>query len=150
MVDIDVPLEITQYAEGQRIVGAFLLNQVQDGDKKIPEYLVLATEPHDGLPYDYDQARVFTWNLRRHRYETAYRERRLFGVFPVSVTTQNFDKEGLLPVFVLRVQEKDNILERKYKLNSPIVRRVVTEGQKPDASTAAPGRRRTRAPKANR
>jgi SH3-like domain-containing protein len=150
MVDIDVPLEITQYAEGQRIVGAFLLNQVQDGDKKIPEYLVLATEPHDGLPYDYDQARVFTWNLRRHRYETAYRERHLFGVFPVSITTQNFDKEGLLPVFVLRVQDNDNILERKYKLNTPIVRRVVAEGQKPDASTAAPGRRRARAPKANR
>src|SRR5579872_6069253 len=80
MVDIDVPLEIAQYAEGQRFVAFFALDQVQDGDKKVRQYVCLLTEPHDGLPYDYDQVRVFTWNIRKHRYETAYREHGLNGI----------------------------------------------------------------------
>ena len=36
MVDLDVPLEIAQYSEGQRIVAYFVLNQVADAEKKVP------------------------------------------------------------------------------------------------------------------
>ena len=75
MIDLDVPLDVAQYAEGQRIVAFFVLNQVQDGDKKVAQYLTVLTEPKDGLPFDFNQIRVFTWNVKRHRYETAYRER---------------------------------------------------------------------------
>ena len=75
MVDLDVPLEIAQYAEGQRIVAYFVLDEVRDGDKKVAQYLTILTEPKDGLPFDFNQIRVFTWNVKRHRYETAYRER---------------------------------------------------------------------------
>ena len=132
MVDVDAPLEIAQYAEGQRLVAFFKLDEVPDGDKKVPQYLTLLTEPHDGSPYDYDQLRVFTWNARKHRYETAYRERGLDGVLPVTVTQENFDKEGTLPVFILRVRDDaGNVTERKYKLNTPIVRRVLAPGETP-------------------
>jgi len=130
MVDIDVPLEIGQYAEGQRFVAFFALNEVQDGEKKIPQYMCVLTEPHDGLPYDFDQIRVFTWNVRKHRYETAYREHGLEGVLPVTITKEDFDKEGTLPVFILRVKDDSgNVSERKYKMNSPIVRRVLAPGE---------------------
>src|SRR5579863_6438222 len=130
MVDVDVPLDIAQYAEGQRFVAFFVLDEVQDGDKKVPQYLCLITEAHDGLPYDYDQIRVFTWNVRKHRYETAYREHGLNGVLPVTLTQEQFDKEGMLPVFILRVKDDaGNIGERKYKLNTPIVRRVLAPGE---------------------
>lgn len=130
MVDVDAPLDIAQYAEGQRFVAFFALNQVVDGDKKVPQYLCLLTEPHDGLPYDYDQVRVFTWNVKKHRYETAYREHGVNGVLPVTVTSENFDKEGVLPVFILRVKDDaGNITERKYKLNTPIVKRVLAPGE---------------------
>jgi SH3-like domain-containing protein len=130
MVDVDAPLEISQYAEGQRFVAFFALDQVEDDDKKVPQYLCLLTEPHDGLPYDYDQVRVFTWNVRKHRYETAYREHGLDGVLPVTVGTENFDKEGTLPTFTLHVRdEAGNIAERKYKLNNPIVHRVLAPGE---------------------
>lgn len=125
MIDLDVPLDVAQYAEGQRIVACFVLNQVRDGDKEVPQYLMLLSEAKDGLPYDYDQARVFTWNVRRHRYETAYRERKLNGVLPVTVSSEDFGKEGKLPVFILRLKdEAGNVVERKYKMNTPIVRRV--------------------------
>jgi SH3-like domain-containing protein len=125
LIDLDVPLEVAQYAEGQRIVGCFELNEVTDGDKKIPQYLMLLSEPKDGLPFDYSQARVFTWNVRRHRYETAYRERGLNGVLPVTISHENFGKEGDLPTFTLHVKDASgNLVARKYKMNTPIVRRV--------------------------
>ena len=125
MLDLDVPLEIAQYAEGQRIVAYFVLNEVTDGDKKVAQYLTLMTEAKDGLPFDYNQARVFTWNVKRHRYETAYREHGLNGILPVTLSHENFGKEGDLPVFVLRVRDTGgNTVERKYKMNTPIVRRV--------------------------
>jgi len=130
MIDLDIPLEIAQYAEGQRIVASFVLNEVKDEDKMVPQYLVVLTEPKDGMPFDYNQIRVFTWNVRRHRYETAYRERNLDGVLPVRVGEEDFGKEGKLPVFILRVQgDNNNIVERKYKLNTPIVRRVLAPGE---------------------
>ena len=131
MIDLDIPLDVAQYAEGQRIVAFFVLNQVQDGDKKVAQYLTVLTEPKDGLPFDFNQIRVFTWNVKRHRYETAYRER-MAGVLPVTVSQENFDKEGLLPAFTIRVQDDNgNVTERKYKLNTPIVRRVYAPGEEP-------------------
>ncbi len=133
MVDIDVPLDVAQYAEGQRIVAVFVLDQVQDKDKdkKVPEYLTAVTEPKDGLPFDFNQIRVFTWDVRHHRYETAYRER-VDGVLPVTVAQEDFDKEGTLPTFVIRTQdEAGKIVERKYRLKTPIVRRVLAPGEEP-------------------
>jgi len=134
MIDLDVPLEVEQYAEGQRIVAFFVLNQVEDGDKKVPQYLTVLSEPKDGLPFDFNQIRVFTWNVRRHRYETAYRER-IEGVLPVTLGHENFDKEGTLPTFTIRVEDDNGkVSERKYKLNTPIVRRVLAPGEQPPRS----------------
>ena len=138
MVDPDVPLEIAQYAEGQRFVGFFALNEVRDGDKKVPQYLALLNEPKDGQPFDFDKIHVFTWNARRHRYETAYREHNLNGVLPATVTHEDFGKEGDLPVFILRVKDDSgNVAERKYKLNTPIVRRVYAPGEMPSKPVTA-------------
>jgi len=136
MVDLDVPIEVAQYAEGQRIVAYFALNQVQDADKKVAQYLTVLTEPKDGLPFDFNQFRVFTWNVKRHRYETAYRERGQ-GMLPVKVGQEDFGKEGVLPVFTARVlDDAGNVRERKYKLNTPIVRRVFAPGEEPAHAAA--------------
>lgn len=147
MVDVDAPLDIAQYAEGQRFVAFFALNEVPDNDKgvvrNVRQYLCVLTDPHDGLPFDFDQIRVFTWNTKKHRYETAYREHGLDGVLPVTVTKEQFDKEGTLPVFILRVKdEAGNVAERKYKLNTPIVRRVLAPGEAPSRPSRASRRRR--------
>ena len=144
MVDLDVPLDVAQYAEGQRIVAFFVLNEVQDGDKKVPQYLTVLTEPKDGLPFDFNQFRVFTWNVKRHRYETAYRER-IEGMLPVTVAREDFGKEGVLPVFVVRVLNDDGkVSDRKYKLNTPIVRRVYAPGEEPTHATPKSTRKQSR------
>ena len=131
MIDLDVPLDIAQYAEGKRILGYFVLNMVQetidDQSKQMPQYLVLLNEPKDGLAWDYNQIRVFTRNRNKHRYETAYRERNLEGYFPVKTGHAMFDKEGDLPTFTIRkMYDNGQIVEVTYKMNGPIVRRVPT------------------------
>ncbi len=128
---LSVPDEIAQYAEGQRIVAAFPLDEVQDGEKKVGEYLVLLTEPKDGLPYDFNQVRVFTWNVRKHRYETAYRERNLFGSLPVTLGQQDFG-EGSLRTFTLQLQDDEGKKRQQlYKFNPPIVHKVFAPGEEP-------------------
>ena len=136
LIDLDIPLEIAQYAEGQRMVAFFVLREVQDTSegvtKQVPEYLVLSTEPKDGQDFDFNQIRVFTWNGKHHRYETAYREHHLDGQLPVTVGREDFGKEGNLPVFTLHVKDDDGkVLDRKYKMNGPIVRRVYAAGEEP-------------------
>jgi hypothetical protein len=129
---LDVPGEIAQYAEGQRIVAVFPLDEVQDQGKKVSEYLVLLTEPKDGLPYDFSQIRIYTWNTRKHRYETAYRERGLSGTLPVSLGRQNFEKEGDLRTFTLRLKDDDgHPRQQVYKFNPPMVRKVFAPGEEP-------------------
>jgi uncharacterized protein YgiM (DUF1202 family) len=127
MIDLDVPLEVAQYAEGQRIMGYYVLNTVEEDGKQVPQYLLVTNENKDGLPWDFNAIRVFSRNRARHRYETAYRERNLFGVLPVKTGTQEFEKEGVLPYFVIRTKDDaGQIHEIKYKMNGPIVRRVLS------------------------
>ena len=127
MIDLDIPLEVAQYAEGQRIMGYFVLNTVQEEDKQEPQYLVLLNEPKDGLPWDFNQIRIFTRNRAKHRYETAYRERNLEGYLPVKTGHQDFGKEGDLPTFTIRKKNDDGqMVDITYKLNGPIVRRVLS------------------------
>jgi SH3-like domain-containing protein len=133
---VDVPDEIAQYSEGQRIVAAFPLDEVQDEGKSVKEYAVLFTEAKDGMPFDFNQIRVFTWNTRKHRYETAYRERNLAGVLPVSHGQQDFGKEGTLRTFTLRLKdEQGNVHEQLYKFNPPIIRKVYAPGETPIPKT---------------
>jgi hypothetical protein len=113
MVDVDIPNEISGLAEGQRYVGAYLLRTVDDPDSsfpngKAPEYLALMNSWKEGLPYDFDQVRVFTWNTRRHRYETAFRQRNLQGYLPVTTGSQVFDRQTE-PVFSFKVATGDDV-----------------------------------------
>lgn len=132
---LDIPIEIAQYAEGQRVIGAFKLDEVTDGANKVPEYLALLTENKDGLPYDFSQVRVYTWNTRKHRYETAYREKNLTGSLPVEMGQQDFGgREGTLRTFVLHVKDDDGkARQQMYKFNPPIVRRYYAPGEEPPA-----------------
>jgi hypothetical protein len=102
MVDVDAPDTLTRYSEGQRFVGAYVLTTVHDDGaptdlKDIPEYVVVMNSYVAGLPYDFDQVRVFTWSLQHHRYETAFREKNIEGYLPVTVTRMK-DPYGKSPV----------------------------------------------------
>jgi hypothetical protein len=105
-LDEDIPDAIAGLAEGQKIVGAYVLRKVEDPAASVPgnqvsEYVTVLAPWKDGLPFDFDQVRVFTWNVKKHRYETAYRARNFAGYLPVTVTQQTFDHQTE-PVFSFR------------------------------------------------
>jgi Bacterial SH3 domain len=102
-IDVDVPDAVAQYAEGQKMVAAYLLRKVFDPassfpDQQAPEYVTVLNPYQDGLPYDFSQVRVFTWNVKKHRYETAFRQRNLLGYLPVVIASQAGER-GSDPTF---------------------------------------------------
>jgi hypothetical protein len=98
-VDVDVPFEIEAFGEGQRFVGCWLLAKVTDPQSdapghQVPEYLTLMAPPNSGLPFDFDQVRVFTWSLHHQRYETAFRLHPIQGYLPVRVSSPASGQAG--------------------------------------------------------
>jgi hypothetical protein len=112
-VDVDVPDEVAAYAEGQRMVGAYILTKVFDDEAttaghQVPEYVTILTPPKPGLSFDFDQVRVFTWSLKRHRYETAFRLHPIQGFLPVKVGSESTPK-GTVPTFSIQIASSDNL-----------------------------------------
>ena len=147
-IDVDVPDAISGYSESQRIVGAYVLTTVQDpeagrSDPNIPIYAVVLNAYKDGLPYDFDQVRVFTWSLKKHRYETAYREHGLQGYLPVKIARQTIGSDSNVPTFTFKVATGNAVaidtstgavrpgamMDRAYRLDYPIVRRIQPSNQ---------------------
>ncbi len=118
MVDVDAPDALTRYAENQKFIGAYVLTTVHDdgapGDvKDVPVYLTVLAPYKAGLPYDFDQVRVFTWSVKMHRYETGFREKNIEGYLPVTITKMK-DPSGKsaaaqqeLPAFTYKVLAAD-------------------------------------------
>ena len=93
MIEVDAPDALTRYAEGQRIVGAYVLTTVHDDEaegtnKDVPVYVTVLSPYKAGLPYDFDQVRVFTWSVKKHRYETGFRDKNIEGYLPVTVKSE--------------------------------------------------------------
>jgi hypothetical protein len=164
-MDVDVAEEIAGYAEGQKIVGAYVLTTVFDSESSIPNhqvpvYVAVLNAYKDGLPYDFDQVRVFTWNLKKHRYETAYRQRNLQGYLPVTVSRQTLDNAGPVPTFQFKQAVGDAVaadpqtgamhpaqMETElYRLDGVLVKKVgpSTKPARASAASATAGQDRKR------
>ncbi|MGC9158497.1 MAG: SH3 domain-containing protein [Terracidiphilus sp.] len=111
---VDVPDAIGIYSEGQQFVGAYLLDSVFDPqattpNHEVPQYVALLAPPSSGLPFDFDQVRVFTWSLNHHRYETAFRLRPIEGYLPVRISSQP-EAGGNAPVFSFQIAGSSNLI----------------------------------------
>ncbi len=126
-----IPDEVAQYAEGRRITSYFSLGDVRD-EEQVKHHWLWTTVEQSLAPYDFDGFRVFIWSLRRHRYETAYRERNLKGFFPVRIQTVEFatrTRKGAppqnvkYPGFTIQVEADDGVRYwRSYAFIGNIVR----------------------------
>lgn len=166
MLDVDAPDTLTRYSEGQKIVGAYLLATVHDdgaeqANKDIPIYLTVLGPYLAGLPYDFDQVRVFTWNVKMHRYETAFREKNMEGYLPVAIGMskdpygKSIVAQTSLPTFTYRALAADagpvvpdpltgmvkpgRTIAKTYRLEGNLIRRVQAPGShdEPEAHPVA-------------
>jgi hypothetical protein len=126
---MNIPDEVAQYSEGHRITSYFVTGDVRD-DGQLKHHWLWTTLSRTKQPYQFDSFRYFIWNLRKHRYETAYVERNLKGYFPVEVT-----KAGAVagsgaesfPGFRLIVEEDGVRYRKTYSYQVYLVRLVSKE-----------------------
>ena len=122
-VDMDLPFDIVQHAEGDLITAWQKLDEFQDGDQTRGHY-VWATNSQAGPAHDFDGVRVFIWNGARSRYETAFRERRLRGVYPLTAGQVKLADGRELPSFSVTVVDgAGNRVTREFVLVGTAVRR---------------------------
>lgn len=112
---MSIPDDVAQYAEGHRITSYFSIGEVRDGEQ-VKHHWLWTTLSKPFQPYQFDSFRIFIYNVRRHRYETAYIERNLIGYSPVNVAPLPGPTGGPVPktvAFSLIVEDKSGIVLRK-------------------------------------
>lgn len=120
-VSLDLPDAVREGTSSANIrpIAWFELNRVSDPEGDHPQYLVAGTHSPEGLPCDFTTLRVYTWNARRSRYETAYIENDLCGALPVHLAKGPKGE----PEFRFHVMDTAKE-ERVYLLNQTVVRHV--------------------------
>jgi hypothetical protein len=133
-ISLDLPDVVREgtSAANVRPVAWFELNRVTDDQGHHPQYLVAGTRSAEGQPCDFTTLRVYTWNPKKSRYETAYIENDLCGSLPIQVG------KGPKGEPEFRFHEMDGAKElRVYHLVQTVVRRVREETGRPAATRKA-------------
>jgi hypothetical protein len=122
-IELDLPGPVKDLASSAdlHVVAWFELNRVSDGTgREMPQYLVAGSRGGEGQVCDFSMLRVYTWDVPRKRYETAYVESDLCGRLPIRIAA---GPKG--PQFKFADLDDSNV-DRTYEMVQTAVRRVKT------------------------
>jgi len=86
LLDFDIPADVAGYSEGYVYTAVKAINRVDDSIAGPINWYIVGEHKNGMDPHiDFDGIRVFTWNMKKHRYETAYRTKGLRGVYPLEI-----------------------------------------------------------------
>jgi len=153
-VELDLPDAVRDGTASANVrpMAWFELNKVNDISGAKPQYLVAGTRGAESQPCDFTNIRVYTWNTRKTRYETAYIENNLCGMMPVRIGTgpkgepefRFHSSEANLPARKAQGANAQisNNDERVYRLIQTVVRRIREDGSiaLPKSKSKAPGK----------
>jgi hypothetical protein len=125
-VEMDLPEPVREGAASANIrpLAWFELNRVSDPSGDKPQYLLAAARGPEGQVCDFTGLRVYTWYVKRSRYETAFIENNLCAQLPVRIGKGPKGE----PEFRFRVVDGKKE-ERVYRLNQTVVRRIREPGE---------------------
>jgi hypothetical protein len=137
-VSLDLPEQVREGASSANVrpIAWFELNRITDDNGQHPQYLVAGTHGAEGQPCDFTTMRVYTWNPKKTRYETAFIENNLCGALPIQLGKSAKGE----PEFRFHDKEGDK-QERVYRLIQTVVRRIREEGTKTAAKRGSSGKR---------
>lgn len=114
-----IPDRVAQYAEGARITSYFSLGAANR--EATAHHWLWTTLNQSDVAFDFDSFRVFIWNNRLSRFETAFIQRGVEGYLPVEVVQSDSGNVR----FRIAVRERTGLLHRKtYELAGVRVRLV--------------------------
>jgi len=133
-VELDLPDPVREgmASANVRPIAWFELNRVASPSGDRPQYLVAGTRSSEGQACDFTTLRVYTWNPKRTRYETAFIENNLCGQMPIRLEKGPKGE----PEFRFR-QIEGAREERVYRLTQTVVRRIREPGDVPRKSAKA-------------
>jgi hypothetical protein len=119
-LELGVPEPVREGASSANLrpIAWFELNHVEDPSGEKPQYLLAAARGPEGQGCDFAALRVYTWNRKKSRYETAFIENDLCGKLPIEVGKSAAGQ----PEF--RFMNLDSKNERVYRMIQTVVRRV--------------------------
>lgn len=127
-ITLDVPVEISVFAQGINTVAWVVLDRINDNGRKVPQYLV--ADRMGTQEFDFTHIRVFTWWAKNQHYVTAYVESNLRGYFPIRVS----QVDGKPQIRLRLVDKSGGKFQKVYGMTSTIVRPIGTvEGWESDA-----------------
>jgi SH3-like domain-containing protein len=136
-VELDLPDPVREGASSSNIrpVAWFELNRAPDPSGSKSQYVVAAARGSEGQICDFTTLRVYTWNTRKTRYETAFIENDLCGQLPIRLSMGPKNEPEFR--FHEMAGPRD---ERIYRLIQTVVRRIrdgeVTSTKKTSARKA--------------
>ena len=123
-VAMDLPDPLPDYTSsaGMRVAGWMELNHVVAAGQPHAQYLVFGTRGPEGDVCDFSTLRVYTWGIKRARYETAFVDSNFCGLMPVEVTPAT--QPGGDANFHFATIGKSGKEDRAYRMHQTIVRRT--------------------------
>lgn len=138
-LELDVPDAVREGANSANLrpIAWFELNQVEDRSGSKAQYLLAATRGAEGQTCDFTVLRVFTWNPKKSRYETAFIANNLCGRLPIRIGKS---PSGQPEFHFFNTDDPQH--ERLYRLMQTVVRRI-HEGDEAaiKAGSAVPARK---------
>jgi hypothetical protein len=119
-VEFDIPMDIAPYSEEYVYPAVKAISKVEDPIAgEISWYVVGERKPGSDPNFDFEGIRVFTWNMKKHRYETAFRSKHLRGVYPLQV-----GQNGSNPTFRVYELSEDGATKvpKNYEMYGVIVK----------------------------
>jgi hypothetical protein len=120
-LELNVPDAVREGASAANLrpIAWFELNHVNDPSGSKAQYLLAAARGAEGQSCDFTVLRVYTWNGRKSRYETAFIENNLCGKLPIRTERAAAGQ----PEFRF-FNSDDPQHERTYRLTQTVVRRI--------------------------